>query len=125
MIIERITLDQVVVPACPDSINSPESDHALHKLPVGGKQGWTQQFDQVPKAIIQIQISNGVVGLGEAYRGLSDELLQAVARELIGKNAAEMNLQALPIPAGRIYDGFECAIADALARSYTPRLHEP
>lgn len=118
MIIECITLDHVVVPARPDSINSPESDHALHKLPLGGKQGWTQQFDKVPKAIIQLHLSNGVVGLGEAYRGLSDELLQAVARELIGKNAAKFNPQALPIPPGRIYDGFECAIVDALARSY-------
>ncbi|MGH9616087.1 MAG: mandelate racemase/muconate lactonizing enzyme family protein [Acidobacteriaceae bacterium] len=118
MIIERIVLDHVVVPARPDSVNSPESDHALHKLPLGGKPGWTLQFDQVPKAIIQLHLSNGVVGLGEAYRGLGDGPLQAVAKELIGKDAAKLNPQALPIPPGRIYDGFECAIVDALARSH-------
>jgi len=117
VIIERITLDYVVVPARPDSINSPENDHGLHKLPLGEKLGWTQQFDRIPKAIIQLHCSNGIVGLGESYRGLSVDLLQAVAKGLIGTNVAELNPQALPIPPGRIYDGFECAIVDALARS--------
>lgn len=32
MKIRRIVLDQVVVPARPNSINSPEVDHPLHKL---------------------------------------------------------------------------------------------
>ena len=124
MIVRRIVLDEVVIPARPDSINSPETDYALHKLPLGGKKGWTQQFDQVSKAIIQVHLDNGVIGLGESYRGIARELLQAVARELIGADLRQLNPQALPIPPGRIYDGFECAVADALARSRGMPLYE-
>ena len=124
MIVRRIVLDEVVVPARPDSINSPETDYALHKLPLGGKKGWTQQFDQVSKTIIQVHLDNGVIGLGESYRGIARELLQAVARELIGADLRQLNPQALPIPPGRVYDGFECAVADALARSRGMPLYE-
>lgn len=124
MIVRRIVLDEVVIPARPDSINSPETDYALHKLPLGGKKGWTQQFDQVSKAIIQVHLDNGVIGLGESYRGIAKELLQAVARELIGADLRQLNPQALPIPPGRVYDGFECAVADALARSRGMPLYE-
>jgi len=124
LIIERITLDNVLVPARADSINSPETDHALHKLPWRGKQGWTQQFDQLPKTIIQVHFSNGIVGLGETYRGISDDLLQAAATGLVGRSSDELNPQSLPLPLGRAYDGFECAIVDGLARSYRVPLYQ-
>ena len=118
MIVRRIVLDEVQIPARADSINSPEVDYALHKLPVGGKQGWTQQFDQVPKTMIQVEFDNGIIGLGESYRGISRELMRAVAKELVGADLRKLNLQALPLPAGRVYDGYECALTDALAKCH-------
>ena len=124
MIVRRIVLDEVQIPARADSINSPEVDYALHKLPVGGKQGWTQQFDQVPKTMIQVEFDNGIVGLGESYRGISRELMRAVARELIGADLSRLNLQALPLPAGRVYDGYECALTDAVAKSHDIPLYQ-
>lgn len=117
MKIRRILLDEVIVPAKPDSINSPEVDHPLHKLPQGASKGWTQQFDQISKTIIQIELDNGIVGLGETYRGLAQENLRLISSRLIGQDLEALNLQDLPLPPGRIYDGFECGLVDAMCRS--------
>ncbi len=116
--IRRIQLDSVKVPARPDSINSPEFDKPLHMLAYGGKTEWSLQFDEIPKWIIQITLENGVVGLGESYRGLPTEQMKSFAETLMGLDLSKANLQALPLPYGRIYDGFECAIVDAYARSH-------
>jgi muconate cycloisomerase len=35
----------------------------------------------------------------------------------VGLEIDELNLQDLPLPPGRVYDGFECAIVDAVAKS--------
>ncbi len=115
--IEAILLNEVLVPARPDSINSPEIEQPLHKLPHGAKPGWSQQFDTLSKTIIRIVLSSGVVGLGETYRGVSTALLREIASSLIGRELADLNLQSLPLPAGRAYDGFECALVDAAAKS--------
>lgn len=119
MKIRRVVFDEVIVPAKPDSINSPEVDHPLHKLPLGASKGWTQQFDRISKTIIQIELDNGAVGLGETYRGLAQSDLQLIGSQLIGQETETLNLQDLPIPSGRIYDGFECAVVDAVCRSKT------
>jgi len=123
MRIARIRLDPVVVPARPGSINSPETDHPLHKLPVGAKRGWSQQFDTLPKIMIRLDLDNGVTGLGETYRAVPMALAQEVAQSLLGADLMDFSLQDLPLPQGRIYDGFECAIVDAVARSRDLPLH--
>ncbi len=116
MKIKSITLVSVIVPARPDSINSPEFDRPLHMLAYGGKTEWSLQFDQIPKWIIQMELENGVVGLGETYRGLPIDTMQAFAQGLIGRDINQLPLQQLPLPYGRLYDGFECAIVDARAK---------
>jgi len=121
--IARIWLDEVVIPARPGSINSPETDHALHKLPVGAKRGWSQQFDTIAKIIIRLELDNGIVGLGETYRGIPMALAQEIAQSLIGIELGSLCLQDLPLPQGRVYDGFECAITDAFARCHDLPLH--
>jgi muconate cycloisomerase len=114
--IRRIKLDEVCVPARPDSINSPGIDQPLHKLSQGAKRGWTQQFDAISKTIIRLELENGTVGLGETYRGIPNLLLQELASSLIGQRIDLFNLQDLPLPTGRAYDGFECALTDASAK---------
>jgi len=115
--IRRIRLNEAIVPARPDSINSAEIDQPLHKLPQGAKPGWSQQFDALPKTIIRLELDNGVIGLGETYRAIPLPLSQEIATSLIGLDIDNLNLQALPLPPGRVYDGFECAIVDAAAKT--------
>ena len=117
MRITRIQIDQVVVPALPDSVNSLELDRPLHQLSHAGQRGFTAQFDSIPKAIIRLHTENGIVGLGETYRGISIEQLKPVAQRLVGEDIDSLTVQDLPIPEGRTYDGFECAILDAFCKS--------
>ena len=122
--IRRIQLNEVLIPARPDSINSPEIDQPLHKLPQGAKRGWTQQFDDLPKTIIQLELDNGIVGLGETYRAIPTHLIQSIAESLVGMETDGLNLQSLPLPPGRAYDGFECAIVDAAAKAVALPLYQ-
>jgi muconate cycloisomerase len=116
MRVTRVEIDQVVVPARPDSVNSPELDKPLHMLPHAGKTPWSVQFDQIPKLLLRLHTDEGTVGLGECYRGVALTAVQEISRSLIGCDLAAANLQALPLPAGRLYDGFETAILDAVGR---------
>lgn len=120
----RIILTEVVVPAKPDSVNSSSLDHPLHQLAYAGQPAWSVQFDAIPKVIIELHTTSGVIGLGEAYRGLSLDELAPLATSLLGKDLRSLPLQQLPIPAGRAYDGFELAIADALAKHLDVPLHQ-
>lgn len=116
MKIRRILLDEVVVRARPDSVNSPEIDHPLHMLPHAGRAAWSVQFDEIPKLIIRLETDDGITGLGECYRGVPVRAISEIAASLLGTDLTRVNLQALPLPAGRLYDGFECAILDAVGR---------
>lgn len=116
MRITRIILNEVIVPARTDSVNSRELDRPLHQLAYAGRRGFEVQFDRIPKAIIRLCTDEGVTGLGEAYRGLSLEQLVPAAQALLGHDILQLNLQALPISEGRLYDGFECAIVDAFGK---------
>jgi len=124
MKITNIQLDEVLVRARPDSINSPELDHPLHMLPHGGRAAWSVQFDEIPKLIIRIQTDEGIIGVGEFYRGVSIHSVLEIAEGLLGAEFADFNLQALPVPAGRLYDGFETAILDAVGKQRGVPLYE-
>jgi len=125
MKITRFTLTEVVVPARPDSVNSPgaEHDHPLHQLAYAGKPAWSVQFDAMPKVIVELHTDAGVMGLGEVYRGVGIDVLGPIAQSLIGHDIDTLPLQRLPIPAGRACDGFELAIVGAYAKSIRVPLH--
>lgn len=67
--IEKI---KVVVPAKPDTVNSPETVDPMHMLAFGGKGGWQIQFDEIAKYIYSVQTDEGIEGLGESYRGADE-----------------------------------------------------
>lgn len=117
MVITRILLHEVVVPARPDSVNSPECDKPLHMLAYGGKKGWLAKFDEIPKLIIRIETGDGIVGAGEFYRGVSSQAVMEIAHTLLGLDLSRVNLQDLPVPAGRLYDGFETAMLDIVGKA--------
>lgn len=114
--IERIVATEVVVPARPDTINSPGVDQPLHKLPVAGQASWSVQFDALPKCILELHLKNSVVGFGELYRDHDWRTIESIAKRLIGTQLEDLPRQALPIALCREYDGFECAVWDAFAK---------
>ncbi|MFT6868498.1 MAG: muconate cycloisomerase [Cyclobacteriaceae bacterium] len=122
MIIKRIQAFEVIVPANPGAINSPELDRPLHKLNVGAAKGWSVQFDQLPKLIIKLETSSGIEGWGELYRNHDWRMVEDIANVLIGKNLKDLTLQSLPFTFCREYDGFECAIWDAYAKGHGLRV---
>lgn len=117
MKIRRITATEVVVPAHPGAIDSPATSKPLHKLAQGANAGWSLQFDQLPKLILELELEDGTVGLGECYRAHDWPTVRAFAERLVGLSLHDLPWQQLPLPRRREYDGFECAVLDARAKS--------
>ncbi|MBI4921494.1 MAG: mandelate racemase/muconate lactonizing enzyme family protein [Devosia nanyangense] len=88
-----------------------------------GRAGWTVQFDELSKLMLRMELADGTVGLGEFYRDANLERVRQIAGGLLGQSLLDLPLQALPIPLCREYDGFECAIWDAFAKSADVPLH--
>jgi muconate cycloisomerase len=116
MRISHINLFEVKVPTHPGTIASKGIDKPLHKLPVGAKAGWSVQFDEISKLLVQLELSNGIIGWGELYRGHDWKMVHNICDILIGMDIENLALQKLPFVFCREYDGFECALWDAYAR---------
>ncbi|NND33743.1 MAG: mandelate racemase/muconate lactonizing enzyme family protein [Saprospiraceae bacterium] len=122
MTIQQIEFYEVVVPAHPDAIASKTIDKPLHKLSVGAKDGWTVQFDQLPKLLIKISLRNGTVGWGECYRDHQWSMVEQISKIIIGQDIRNLSLQKLPFIFCREYDGFECALYDVYAKAHDLRV---
>ena len=116
MRIARIHLYEVLVPTHPGTIESKGINKPLHKLPVGAKAGWSLQFDEIPKLLVELELDNGIIGWGELYRGHNWKTVDAICQLLLGLDIETLTLQNLPFVFSREYDGFECAIWDAYAK---------
>ena len=122
MIIKKITCYEVIVPAKEGVIESKGINKPLHKLPVGAKSGWSVQFDQLPKLLLKMELDNGVIGWGELYRNHDWRVVREISELLLGIDLKTLTLQQLPFNFCREYDGFECAIYDAYAKSHGLRV---
>ena len=118
MRLQKITATEVVVPARAGAVNSAALERPLHKLGAKGRAAWTQQFDALPKLVLQLTWEGGLIGLGELYRDHDWDAVETIAASLLGKELDSLTLQALPIGLCREYDGFECAIWDSLAKAH-------
>jgi muconate cycloisomerase len=114
--ITAIETIKVVVPAKPDTLNSPEVRDPMHMLVLDGKAGWQIQFDQIWKYIYRVKTDEGIEGLGESYRGVNPQVVNGIISGLVGRDPMEMNLRELPIAWSREYDGFEAAIFDVVGK---------
>lgn len=119
-----MTYYEVVVRTNPGVINSEGLDKPLHMLPVGGKGGWSVQFDELPKLLLRMELADGTVGWGEFYRDHNWQTIEAVTDGLLGTDVRQLSLQSLPVPLSREYDGFETAIWDAFARTVGVPLYQ-
>jgi muconate cycloisomerase len=122
MKIKQIHCFEVKVPALPEAVASKTINKPLHKLPIGAQSSWTVQFDELPKLLLQIQLSNGVTAWGECYRNHDWRMVEEISHLLLGKDLRELSLQKLPFAFCREYDGFETAIWDGFAKSHGLRL---
>ena len=122
MNIKHFTCFEVIVPAHEGVIESKHIHKPLHKLPVGAQSGWSVQFDQLPKLVLKMELSDGTVGWGELYRNHNWNMVEAIIHELLGKDIRQLSLQQLPFTYCREYDGFECAIWDAFAKAHQLRV---
>ncbi len=122
MKIIRFTCYEVKVPARPGTVESSGIGKPLHKLPVGAKSGWSVQFDQLPKLILKMELSNGIVGWGELYRDHNWSLVEDMIASLLDRDIRALSLQKLPFSFCREYDGFECAVWDAFAKAHHLRV---
>jgi len=71
---------------------------------------------KIPKIIMKVYTDEGLIGIAESYRGISEESVITQAKKIIGKNPLEMNLQDLGFPA-RLNYVFEQAICDLVGKS--------
>jgi len=123
-VIKSFHFTEVIVPAKEGMISSKSINKPLHMLPVIKKasDGWSAQFDELPKLIVRMELENGIIGLGEFYRDHNLTLVQSIAESLIGVDLNDLSLRKLPIGLYREYDGFECAIWDAYAKAHELRV---
>ena len=71
---------------------------------------------KIPKVIIKVFTDEGLIGVGESYRGISEETVREHSSKIIGKNPLDMNLQELGLPA--VLDHvFEQAICDLAGKA--------
>lgn len=111
--IKYIRATEVIVPARPGSLNSAtvqDADKSFAKKFMTG-ESWTE-FANQPKWIIEIQLRNGLIGIGETYRSASAELINVACKEFVGKDVLRMNWRRLPVDDQRIYEAFESAVLD-------------
>ncbi len=123
-VIKSFHFTEVIVPAKEGMISSKSINKPLHMLPVIKKasDGWSAQFDELPKLIVRMELENGIIGLGEFYRDHNLTLVESIAQSLIGVDLNDLSLRKLPIGLYREYDGFECAIWDAYAKAHELRV---
>ena len=122
MKILKINAHEVIVPTHPEAIESKGMNKPLHKLPVGTKDAWSVQFDELSKIILKMELEDGIIGWGELYRGHNWDTVDGIAKSLIGQDINTFTLQSLPFHYSREYDGFECAIWDAYAKAHGLRV---
>jgi muconate cycloisomerase len=120
--IVRIRATEVVVRAHPGAIDSPSVHRPLHNKPWQGAPGWSVQFDEMPKVVLELELRDGTTGLGELYRAHDRTVVEAFARSLLGVDVRTLSLQELPLARTHEYDGFEMALWDAYARSLGVRV---
>lgn len=120
--VARIRATEVVVRARENAIESPSTRRPLHNKPWKGAAGWSLQFDELPKVVLELELEDGTTGLGECYRAHDWDTVDALAQSLLGTDIRSMTLQNLPLPRVHEYDGFEMAVWDAYARAVGVRV---
>jgi len=124
-IIKMIRATEVIVPSRPDSLNSEsvkDKDSEFARRHLTGAT-W-EEFAVQPKWIIEIELQNGLIGIGETYRSASKDLIQQAIQDFRGKDVLKLNWRRLPVEDQRIYESFETAILDLIGKLLHVPIHQ-
>ena len=124
MKITRIETFTVVVPVHPGSWHSPEYEPERY---VRGGVVVNMEWPKVPTVILRVHTDEGLVGLGEAHRGIPAGAVRAWEPYLIGHDVEEFTPQDLPMQgfgaAEPVYDAFEMAFYDLVGKALRVPVH--
>ncbi len=123
--IKYIRATEVIVPARPGSLNSDtvidRDEEFARKFLTGAS--WAD-FANQPKWIIEVELENGLLGIGETYRSASLGSLQQAMKEFQGRDILKLNWRRLPVNDQRIYEAFETAVLDLLGKLFKVPVHQ-
>lgn len=124
-LIKSIRATEVVVPAKPDSLNSEtvkDKDTEFARRHLTGSS-W-EEFAIQPKWIMEMELQNGLVGIGETYRSASMDLIEQAINGFVGADVLKLNWRRLPVTDQRIYEAFETAVLDLLGKILQVPIHQ-
>jgi L-alanine-DL-glutamate epimerase-like enolase superfamily enzyme len=124
-LIKSIRATEVVVPSKPDSLNSEtvkDKDTEFARKHLTGAS-W-EEFAVQPKWIIEMELQNGLVGIGETYRSASMDLIEQAINRFVGADVLKLNWRRLPVTDQRIYEAFETAVLDLLGKILQVPIHQ-
>ena len=124
-ILKMIRATEVIVPPKPDSLNSEsvkDKDADFAKRHLTGST-W-EEFAIQPKWIIEMELQNGLIGIGETYRSASKDLIEQAIQDFTGKDLLKLNWRRLPVEDQRIYEAFETAILDLIGKLLHVPIHQ-
>jgi len=124
-IIKSVRATEVIVPAKPDSLNSKsvlDLDQKFAKKFLTGAS-WTE-FANQSKWIIELELNNGLIGIGETYRSADPAIVEETVRKFTGSDVLKLNWRRLPISDQRIYEGFETAVLDVVGKLLQVPVHQ-
>jgi L-alanine-DL-glutamate epimerase-like enolase superfamily enzyme len=118
ILVERVETFKVVVPMKPGTVLS---DNYAQVPEI--RDSW--DVFSIPKYIIKLHATDGMVGLGETGRGHLDAPLAENSRFLTGRNILELNPAdpAFGLPRTATSDAFEIAIYDLIGKTLGVPVH--
>jgi hypothetical protein len=116
--VERVETFKVVVPMKPGTVLS-ENYERVPEI----RASW--DFDSIPKFVIRLHSTSGLVGLGETARGESELALAQNCKFLTGRNILGLDFAnaALGLPQVSTSDAFEIAIFDLIGKTLGVPVH--
>jgi muconate cycloisomerase len=124
-LLRQIRATPVVVPAKPDSLNSPgiEDDDPKFRDKFKTGKSWDDFANQV-KWIVEIETAAGLVGIGETYRSVPRAELETALRAFVGCDVMRLDWRRLPVANPRIYDALESAVLDLVGKLLDVPVHQ-
>jgi L-alanine-DL-glutamate epimerase-like enolase superfamily enzyme len=124
-VIKTIRATEVIVPSKPDSLNSEsvkDKDSEFARRHLTGAS-W-EEFAIQPKWIVEMELQNGLIGIGETYRSASRDMVEQAMKVLTGTNILKLNWRRLPVEDQRIYEAFETAVLDLVGKILQVPVHQ-